>query len=201
MSVLRMAFAVMAGVLAVSAAWGTSAVNRAVLRVEEAKVSEDGRVRLRWTGRQEIVMARDRGGYCEDSPKCEDAGASRLAVSSNRRSVGWTAEYNGCCQNYPVPYVLVIARDGRVVHRLTGTRPIFDWRFEKDDAFVAFFTDTSHSNMAPECELYDTRTWKLVDKWYRGKSAELPEWAKPFAEDVGPTTDEAPAAGPAASGR
>ena len=116
----------------------------------------------------------------------------QLAVSENRRSVGWVSEYNGCCQNYPVPWVLVIAREGRVVHHLQGDRPISEWQFEKGDERIAMLTDTSHGNMFPECVLYDTRSWKIVEEWYRGKSRALPAWAKPFADGVGPTTDAPP---------
>jgi hypothetical protein len=166
------------------------AAKGAVLRVEEASIGVDGLVRLRWTGEKEMVMARDRGGNCEDGANCEDAGASQLAVSSNRRSVGWTADYNGCCQSYPMPQVLVIARGGRVVHRLSGMRPIYGWQFEQGDALVAFFTDTPHGNLFPECELYDTGTWKKVDEWHPGKSAEMPEWVRPFARDMDPDGGE-----------
>jgi hypothetical protein len=171
---------------------GAQAVKDAPLKVEAASVGADGMIRLRWSGQPERVIPRDRNGYCEDKKHCEDAGADQLAVSSNGQSVGWTAGYNGCCQSYPIPMVLVIARNGRVVKRIQRERPIWQWQFEDGDAKVAVFTDTTHSNLMPECALYDTRTWKVIDEWHRGKSATLPEWAKPFADAVGETTDGNP---------
>ena len=167
----------------------------AALTVENATIGKDGRVHLTWSGQPEQVMARDRGGYCESGPKeCEDAGAEQMFVSSDRRSVGWTADYNGCCESYPIPMVLVIARDGKIVQRIQRPMAIWRWRFEDGDGRVAVFSDTTHGRRAPVCALYDTRTWKVIDEWHRGKSATLPAWAKPFADAIGPTADQGGAA-------
>ncbi|HTV08402.1 MAG TPA: hypothetical protein VMD97_05095 [Candidatus Aquilonibacter sp.] len=147
-------------------------------------VDKEGRVHLRWSGVAEQVVPRDKDGYCEasadETPHCEDVGANQLQISGDRLSVGWVAEYNACCQSYPLPLVLLIARNGRVVQRIQPGRPVFDWRFEQGDRLVALFSDTSHGDYAPVCELYDARTGKQLASWDGPKSSEAPRWAEPL---------------------
>jgi hypothetical protein len=158
-----------------------------LLRVESATIDKGARVHLRWTGQPEQVVPRDKDGYCESSDEktahCEDAGAEQLKISDDRLSVGWVAEYNGCCQSYPLPLVLVIAREGHVVQRIAPGRPVFDWRFEQGDRFVALFSDTPHGDYAPVCDLYDTRTGKQVASWDGPKSSKAPPWAEPLEKN------------------
>lgn len=163
------------------------AQQRQLLRVEDATIDKGGRVHLRWTGQLEQVVARDKDGYCEasddETPHCEDAGAEQLQISGDRLSVGWVAEYNACCQSYPMPLVLVVVRNGHVVQRIQPGRPVFDWRFEQGDRLVALFSDTPHGDYAPVCELYDTRTGKQVASWDGPKSSKAPRWAEPLEKN------------------
>lgn len=153
------------------------------LRVESATVDKDGRVHLRWTGQPEQVVPRDKDGRCDDTPHCEDVGAEQLKISPDRQSVGWAAQYNGCCQSYPLPLVLVIARAGRVVQRIQPGRPVFDWRFEQGDRFVALFSDTPHGDYYPVCKLYDAQTGKQLASWDGPKSGKAPRWATPLEKN------------------
>ena len=158
-----------------------------VLRVESATIGKDGRVHLRWTGQSEQLVPRDKDGYCEasddETPHCEDAGANQLQISTDRLSVGWVAEYDGCCQSYPLPLVLVIARNGRVVQRIQPGRPVFDWRFEQGGRLAAVYTDTPHFTPMPECKLYDTQTGKQLASWDASKSSKAPRWAEPLEKN------------------
>ena len=156
---------------------------RQPMHVESATIDKDGRVSLRWTGQPEKMIARDRDGYSESS-HCEDAGSDQLKISDNRLSVGWVAQYNGCCQSYPLPMVLIIARNGRVLKRIQPIRPVFDWRFEQGDRLVALYTDTPHFTPMPECELYDMQTGKRIATWKPGDTPKPPAWAAPFAKDL-----------------
>src|SRR5215469_252871 len=171
----RLIFVAAAIGVAAAEVCGFCAQGQQVLRVESATIDKEGRVHLRWTGQPEQVVPRDKDGYCEptgdETPHCEDAGANQLQISSDRLSVGWVAEYNGCCQSYPLPFVLVIARGGRVVQRIQPGRPVFDWRFEQGDRLVALYSDTPHFTPMPECELYDTRTGKQLASWDGSKSS------------------------------
>jgi len=162
---------------------------RAQITVERASVGKDGIVYVKWSGRPEQIIPPDRDGYCEDKAHCAAVGADHLNISSNRRSVGWTAEYDSCCQSYPLPWVLVIARNGRVVHSLMAPRPVFYWQVQKGDTRVAVFSNTPHGNTQPYCQLFDTHSWKLIADWYPGKTAVMPVWAKPFAQEVNPDAD------------
>jgi hypothetical protein len=174
--------------IAASGALSPRAQQQRPLQLESATIDKDGRVHLRWAGKPEQVAPRDRDGYCEasddETPHCEDAGANQLQISSDRLGVGWVAEYNGCCQSYPLPLVLVIAHNGRIAQRIQPGRPVFDWRFEDGDRLVALYTDTPHFAPMPEFELYDTRTGKQLASWDGPKSSKAPRWAEPLEKNL-----------------
>jgi hypothetical protein len=55
---------------------------------------------------------------------------------------------------------VILYRDGRIIHLLENGRAIFRWTLLKGGEQVAFFSDTVHSNLAPECVLVDVTTGK-----------------------------------------
>ena len=147
--------------------------------IASAAIGPDHRVHLRYSGGREQIVPLE--------PKQVDT--TQLAISGDHTGVGWTAEFDECCASYPIPLVLVLVRGGRV-HRIDVGQGIFHWMFEKEGAQVALFHDTLHGNISPTCELYDTKTWRRIGVWNRNISSTLPAWAMPFAEDVGPLTEE-----------
>jgi len=57
---------------------------------------------------------------------------------------------------------------------------------------VAFFSDTTHGNLDPSCELRDVKTGRLLAKWRGGKIASPPDWAKPFANEFQDAEEQKP---------
>ncbi|HEY6413008.1 MAG TPA: hypothetical protein VIX42_04945 [Edaphobacter sp.] len=83
---------------------------------------------------------------------------------------------------------IVLFRDGRIIHRLSNGRAIFRFQFVKDGEQVAYFSDTVHGNLGPECVLVDVESGKTLADWVRGRGP-LPAWAEIFAADVGSIED------------
>jgi hypothetical protein len=133
-------------------------------------VSSDGR---------EVVVPKER----------DQQGAEEIQLSDDHKTVGWLVEYPNCCTSYPIPMTVVLYRDGRIIRRLENGRAIFRWAFLKGEKQVAYFSDTVHSNLAPECVLVDVATGKTVESWKRDEGP-LPAWTKIFAEDVGSVMSE-----------
>jgi hypothetical protein len=83
--------------------------------------------------------------------------------------------------------MLVIYRDEKILRSITSEAglPIFKWVFWGNGSEVAYFADTAHGNFAPTCELRDVGSGRIIEEWQRGKNKALPQWAEPFAQDVG----------------
>jgi hypothetical protein len=147
--------------------------------VSRAYVDSNGAVRVVRSDGREVVVPKEK----------EQQGAEDFLISDDHRTVGWLVEYPNCCTSYPIPMTVVLYRDGRIIHRLENGRAIFRWTFLKGGEQVAYFSDSVHSNLAPECVLVDVATGKTLADWLRDQGP-LPAWAKIFAEDVGPVTSE-----------
>ena len=147
--------------------------------VSRAYVGSNGAVRVVRADGREVVIPKEK----------EQQGAEELQISDNHKTLGWLVEYPNCCTSYPIPMTVVLYRDGRIIHRLQNGRAIFRWTFMKGGEQVAYFSDSVHSNLAPECVLVDVGLGRTLEDWRRDKGP-LPAWAKIFADDVGPVTSE-----------
>ncbi len=72
-----------------------------------------------------------RDGRTVPAPRTEpeQAGFEQAQVSADGRTVGWVAQMPNCCTSYPLPLVLVLYRDGKVIRRFDEAPPIWDWAF------------------------------------------------------------------------
>ena len=94
---------------------------------------------------------------------------------------GWTL-------NSPVPgsnygdqrfaFTLVLARNGRLLHRVQGDPIIWNWMFWSDGRQVAYETGPFHFSMS--CVLIDTASGRRVDMidCWQELHADAPDWAK-----------------------
>ena len=147
--------------------------------VQRAYADSNGRVHVVAGSGREVVLAKEKGQESVEAP----------VVASDNRTVGWQVNFPNCCTSYPIPLMLVIYRDGRILHRLGNGMGVFQWRFLKGGEQVAYLTDTLHFNIAPKCTLVDVGTGKTIGTWSRG-DGDLPPWAEVFANDVGPIEDD-----------
>jgi len=72
-----------------------------------------------------------RNGRPVGAPRTEpdQEGFEQVRVSADGRTVGWVAALANCCTSYPLPRVLVLLRDDRVLARFDRAPPIFGWAF------------------------------------------------------------------------
>lgn len=94
---------------------------------------------------------------------------------------GWTL-------NSPVPesnhgnqrfaFILVLARNGHLIHRVQGDPIIWNWMFWSDGRQVAYETGPFHFSMS--CVLIDTKSGRRVDTidCWQELPADAPDWAK-----------------------
>ena len=149
---------------------------RAGERYATAQLQPDGRLRLTTTRGAVAWAPRDTAR--EDQPQ---AAFAEPRIAPDRATVGWLALYPGCCQSYPVPLELVLFRDGKVLHALTGAgMPIWHWRFAGEGDAVAFVQRPTHGAAPDHYELRDVASGRLRAEFDHddGDAAPLPAWAR-----------------------
>lgn len=74
------------------------------------------------------------------------------------------------------PFILVIARHGKVIHRLPGDGFIWQWAFLNDGQDVAWESGPLH--FSATCYLYQIATWKELDEYdcYHNTPEPIPDW-------------------------
>ena len=75
-----------------------------------------------------------------DAPKTEEGqeGFSQALVAPDGRTLGWVALTGNCCTSYPLPTVLVLFRDGKVLRRFEEAPPIWAWAFAHGSTEVVY---------------------------------------------------------------
>jgi len=120
-------------------------------------------------------------------------GVESPLISEDRRVVGWLAEYDECCQSYPISLELVVYRPGKPLREFTGDgRGIFEWHLLDEGMQAAFYQDFTHGNSVPHYELRDIETGKLIDQWDGDGDRKSPAWVNLFAASNSATTPAPP---------
>ena len=116
------------------------------------------------------------------APKLPDQRTlSDPAVAGDGRTVGWLADYDSCCQSYPVSRQLVLWRSRRVVARIDADAMIWTWRFFDGGRRVGFADGPTHGSSVPySYKLYDSRRGRLLAE-INGQRQDLPPWAAALA--------------------
>lgn len=142
-------------------------------------VGADARVHILLRGGREFVAPQE---AAPDSASGAQEGAEQLAVARDGRTVGWLADFPGCCQSYPIPRSLVIYRAGQIVQRMHSDLgpPIWKWQFRRGSKQVAYYVEYAHGGRGVGCELRDVKTGRLLAKWQRESGKPLPGWAEVF---------------------
>jgi polyhydroxybutyrate depolymerase len=100
-------------------------------------------------------------------------------LSPDRRTAGWTALFDTCCQSYPIPLNVVVYRDGEG-RSLSCNTMVWHWAFSDDGATVAIAAGPTHGVEQPVvyCR-FDVATGKLLAEATDppGGNELLPEWA------------------------
>ena len=95
----------------------------------------------------------------------QQVGFESVAISPDRRVVGWIALYNNCCTSYLIPLALVLYSDGRTL-TLTGRGlPIFQWCFRDNGRQVAFEQEMLHGWEGVHYELHEVNSGRLVSEY------------------------------------
>ena len=108
----------------------------------------------------------------------DQTGFSTAAISADRTTVGWLALYPNCCTSYPVPLVLVIYRDGKVLRTFKNSMAIWAWHFEAGGRQVAFEQESVHGHHGVHYELHDIDSGRLLGRYDGDPKPDAPRWVR-----------------------
>src|SRR5262249_52546033 len=138
------------------------------------------------TDERELTVRTDAGIVHAPKTEREQVGFSAARVSSDRRLVGWLALTPNCCTSYPIPTVLVVMKQGKIVRRFEDELPIFRWAFARRDTAVAYQMGQVHG-----CTGVDYRLRRISDGAVLARytcscdrqppAARVPAWVWPVA--------------------
>jgi hypothetical protein len=137
-------------------------------------------------GRLSIVTADHR--TITPEPDSAQVGVERVAISHDRRAVGWLAMFPNCCTSYPIPLALKVYAGGRLHTFIGWELPVWQWRFEAGSSRVSFHQETVHGGFGIHYELHDLRTERLLESYDLDTTTVAPAWVVRL--------DEAPAGEP-----
>ncbi|MFZ0663488.1 MAG: carboxypeptidase-like regulatory domain-containing protein [Acidobacteriaceae bacterium] len=113
-------------------------------------------------------------------------GVDSPLISEDRRVLGWLAQYDECCQSYPLSMKLVVFRPGKPLREFEGDgRGIFGWHLLDGGRRVAFYQSFAHGTPMAHYELRDVASAKLLGKWDDNDRGEAPAWMKVFEASSG----------------
>jgi hypothetical protein len=167
--------------------------------VASASIGKDGLIHILRSDGTEFVAPLEVSPVQLVGPDDKQVSVEPPIIADDGRTVGWLVNFPNCCTSYPIPLVLMIYRDGKVVNQIRSSvqRPIWKWVFIDGGLRVAYYSETVHGGWGRRCELRDVATGKMLDEWDRdewdrSKGRELPGWCKLFAQDLDDLKEPAP---------
>lgn len=106
---------------------------------------------------------------------------SNASISPDHKTIGWLADFPdpGASLNKtsPIAGLLVLYRNGRLLHTFTTDQVFWDWRFVAFGGKIAYSTGPMHGG-ASECVLRDVTSGAIVARWKVDSGTLEPAWAK-----------------------
>lgn len=137
--------------------------------IQQANVDSMGRVRIVLSDKRVISPPQDSG----------QVGVEQLAVSTDRRIVGWLALYPNCCTTYPIPLELVLLRAGGGRTVIANASPIWQWAFTADGRSVVIRQAPVHGPAPMYLERRDIRTGRVTaTATVDSSTRSVPVWAR-----------------------
>jgi len=113
---------------------------------------EQNQLRLITSGGRQIVPEQE----------TDQVGFDKVAVSPDRRAVGWLVLFPNSATSCPIPLKLIVYVDGRQLTFTGADLPVWRWMFSADSRQVAFQQETVHGGFGVHYELRDLSDGRLV---------------------------------------
>jgi hypothetical protein len=130
-------------------------------------VGADKRVHITYNDGEKFVAAKEKG----------QTDCTSLKVADDKLTVGWLVlKPADCCVNYPIPQIIVVYRERKIVRRIEGQPLIWNWGFFGADNEIAVSIGPQHGENGVHFELHDLQNGRLLASWEERSKQEEPAW-------------------------
>jgi hypothetical protein len=149
---------------------------------------ETGNLHIVYSDKTEVVeMLPAKQKSTEDNIVFNEEGITDPKVATDRRTVGWTENFNNCCTSYSVPLVLAIYTSGKSILHIQQGQMVWYWTFRDGGKRVAAVWGATHGPEVGDYQLYDVKTGRMLAEVYGDEKTQslrpdAPKWARETEE-------------------
>jgi hypothetical protein len=131
-------------------------------------VDKHGQLHIILDTGKEILPPKARDQEAFDSP----------SISPDHQMVGWLELYpHPSLVTYPLPFRLVVYRNGRLLHTISADQIFWDWQFQDGGRRIAYSTGPTDGGAA-QCVLLDVLSGKVLARWSVAREGKAPTWTE-----------------------
>jgi hypothetical protein len=135
--------------------------------ISAVKVGADKRAHITYSDGGKVVAPKEKG----------QVDCTSLKVAADKFTAGWLVlKPADCCVSYPIPQIVVVYRERKIVRRIEGQPLIWNWQFFGADNEVALSIGPQHGENGVHFELHDLQGGRLVTTWDEHSKQEEPAW-------------------------
>jgi hypothetical protein len=145
---------------------------------------ETGNLHIVYSDKTEVVeKLRAKEKSTENNIVFNEEGITDPKVAPDRRTAGWTEDFDNCCTSYPVPLVLAIYTSGKSILHIQQGQMVWYWTFRDGGNRVAAVWGPTHGPEVGDYQLYDVKTGRMLSEVYGDEKTQslkpdAPEWAR-----------------------
>ncbi len=145
---------------------------------------ESGNLHIVYSDQTEVVeRLTAKKESTENSIVFNEEGITDPKVAPDRRTAGWTENFDNCCTSYSVPLVLAVYTSGKSILHIQQGQMVWYWTFRDGGKRLAAVWGPTHGPEIGDYQLYDVKTGRIVSEVYGDAKTQslrpkAPAWAK-----------------------
>jgi hypothetical protein len=118
----------------------------------------------------------------EDKCVFNEEGITDPRVAPDKRTAGWTENFDNCCTSYSIPEVLALYTSGKRILHIQQGQMVWYWTFRDGGQRLAAVWGPTHGSEVGDYQLYDVKTGRMLSEVYgdletQSLRPDAPEWA------------------------
>ncbi len=144
---------------------------------------ETGNLHIVYSDKTEVVeRLQAKQKSTERNDVFNEKGITDPKIAPDKRTAGWTENFENCCTSYSIPLVLAIYTSGKSILHIQQGQMVWYWTFRDGGTRVAAIWGATHGPEVGNYQLYDVKTGRLIsqvfgDEETQSLKPDAPEWA------------------------
>ena len=99
---------------------------------------------------------------------------SGVQLAEDRRTLGWTINFENCCTSYSIPLTVVVFRRKQVLHTFRQGQMVWSWAFIQRGKQMEVVFGPTHGTDVGDHRLYDVRTGRVISENWGDENTRTP---------------------------